>query len=107
MSPPLTTAPAFKLSASASYRLPRLRRSLPCDPSRSLLHKNAPLLRNYSHRPYRGYAARAVNMEVELTAPNGTRWSQPVGLFTNNEFVQSSNGQRLTTIDPLYARTRT
>jgi aldehyde dehydrogenase (NAD+) len=39
-------------------------------------------------------------MEVELTAPNGKKWSQPIGLFINNEFVQSSNGQKLTTVNP-------
>jgi aldehyde dehydrogenase (NAD(P)+) len=39
-------------------------------------------------------------MEVKLSAPNGITWTQPVGLFINNEFVQSSNGQKLTTVNP-------
>lgn len=39
-------------------------------------------------------------MEVELTAPNGKQWTQPLGLFINNEFVKSSNGQRLASINP-------
>ncbi|KAJ9131656.1 Aldehyde dehydrogenase [Pleurostoma richardsiae] len=39
-------------------------------------------------------------MEVELTAPNGKKWSQPLGLFINNEFVKSSNGQKLASINP-------
>ena len=39
-------------------------------------------------------------MEVPLTAPNGKKWNQPVGLFINNEFVASSNGQKLTSINP-------
>lgn len=39
-------------------------------------------------------------MEIELTAPNGTKWSQPLGLFINNEFVKSTNEQKLTTINP-------
>lgn len=39
-------------------------------------------------------------MEVQLTAPNGKKWSQPIGLFINNEFVKSSNEQKLTTINP-------
>jgi hypothetical protein len=37
---------------------------------------------------------------IELTAPNGVKWSQPTGLFINNEFVASSSGQTLTSIDP-------
>lgn len=43
-------------------------------------------------------------MEVELSAPNGKKWSQPLGLFINNEFVQSSNGQKLATINAAYGR---
>ncbi|KAK3322393.1 aldehyde dehydrogenase domain-containing protein [Apodospora peruviana] len=39
-------------------------------------------------------------MEVELKAPNGKSWSQPVGLFINNEFVKSSNEQKLASINP-------
>ncbi|GKT53068.1 aldehyde dehydrogenase [Colletotrichum tofieldiae] len=37
---------------------------------------------------------------TELTAPNGRTWTQPLGLFINNEFVQSSNGQTLATTNP-------
>ncbi|KAI0019435.1 aldehyde dehydrogenase [Xylariomycetidae sp. FL0641] len=36
---------------------------------------------------------------IKLTAPNGQSWSQPTGLFINNEFVPSS-GKTITTIDP-------
>ncbi|KAM0324363.1 hypothetical protein ACHAQA_008144 [Verticillium albo-atrum] len=39
-------------------------------------------------------------MQVDLTAPNGVQWTQPQGLFINNEFVKSSNGQQTTTINP-------
>ncbi len=39
---------------------------------------------------------------MELSAPNGKTWTQPVGLFIDNEFVQSSNGQKLTTVNPTY-----
>ncbi|KAJ4414198.1 mitochondrial aldehyde dehydrogenase [Neurospora sp. IMI 360204] len=39
-------------------------------------------------------------MEVELTAPNGKKWTQPLGLFINNEFVKSTNEQRLASINP-------
>ncbi|KAL3442332.1 aldehyde dehydrogenase domain-containing protein [Aspergillus insuetus] len=36
---------------------------------------------------------------VDLVAPNGVRYSQPTGLFINNEFVPSS-GPQITSIDP-------
>ncbi|KAG6365400.1 hypothetical protein INS49_007011 [Diaporthe citri] len=39
-------------------------------------------------------------MEVELTAPNGKKWSQPLGLLINGEFVKSSNEQKITSINP-------
>ncbi|KAK4190060.1 aldehyde dehydrogenase domain-containing protein [Podospora australis] len=42
----------------------------------------------------------ASKMEVELTAPNGKKWTQPLGLFINNEFVKSSNEQKLASINP-------
>ena len=45
-------------------------------------------------------------MEAELTAPNGRKWVQPLGLFINNEFVKSSAGQTITSINPTYARSR-
>ncbi|KAJ0160603.1 putative aldehyde dehydrogenase-like protein [Colletotrichum tanaceti] len=40
------------------------------------------------------------NLAVELTAPNGQKWTQPTGLFINNEFVPSSTGQTIPSIDP-------
>lgn len=43
-------------------------------------------------------------MEVELTAPNGRKWTQPLGLFINNEFVKSSNEQKLASINPTCVR---
>ncbi|CRJ98788.1 hypothetical protein BN1708_009495, partial [Verticillium longisporum] len=45
-------------------------------------------------------AAAHCRLEVELTAPNGVTWKQPQGLFINNEFVKSSNGQQITTVNP-------
>lgn len=41
-------------------------------------------------------------LSVQLTAPNGQTWSQPIGLFINNEFVESQKGDKLVTIDPAY-----
>ncbi|RFU29425.1 hypothetical protein B7463_g6911, partial [Scytalidium lignicola] len=40
------------------------------------------------------------DLSIELTAPNGRKYTQPTGLFINNEFVKSSNGQKLTTVNP-------
>jgi len=45
-------------------------------------------------------------MEAQLTAPNGKSWAQPVGLFINNEFVKSSNDQKLASINPTYVEPR-
>jgi hypothetical protein len=41
-------------------------------------------------------------LSIELTAPNGRTWSQPTGLFINNEFVASQKGDLISTIDPAY-----
>lgn len=37
---------------------------------------------------------------VQLTAPNGTKYAQPTGLFINNEFVPAASGETLTTVNP-------
>lgn len=37
---------------------------------------------------------------VNLEAPNGVKYSQPTGLFINNEFVAASSGQTIVSIDP-------
>lgn len=39
-------------------------------------------------------------LSIDLEAPNGVKYAQPTGLFINNEFVESSNGQTITSIDP-------
>ncbi|KAL8865582.1 MAG: hypothetical protein Q9174_006814, partial [Haloplaca sp. 1 TL-2023] len=39
-------------------------------------------------------------LSVELTAPNGTKYTQPTGLFINNEFVKAKTGERITSINP-------
>lgn len=46
------------------------------------------------------YTKPIPTMEVELSAPNGKKWSQPLGLLINGEFVKSSNEQKLTSINP-------
>jgi hypothetical protein len=42
---------------------------------------------------------------VNLKAPNGVEYKQPIGLFINNEFVKSSSGEKITSINPTYAFT--
>ncbi len=40
------------------------------------------------------------DLEIELTAPNGKKYIQPIGLFIDGKFVKSSNGQKITSINP-------
>ncbi|KAK3702428.1 mitochondrial aldehyde dehydrogenase [Vermiconidia calcicola] len=40
------------------------------------------------------------DLTVELTAPNGRKYTQPTGLFINNEWVVSSKGNKITSINP-------
>jgi aldehyde dehydrogenase (NAD(P)+) len=44
----------------------------------------------------------ASNLAVQLTAPNGRQYTQPTGLFINNEWVASSDGKKITSINPTY-----
>lgn len=51
----------------------------------------------------RSFTVRSRNMSllsVELTAPNGRKYQQPTGLFVNNEWVKSSTGKTLVSINP-------
>lgn len=40
------------------------------------------------------------DLVLQLTAPNGRKYSQPIGLFINNEFVPSKSGEKFATINP-------
>ncbi|PYH47330.1 aldehyde dehydrogenase family protein [Aspergillus saccharolyticus JOP 1030-1] len=40
------------------------------------------------------------SVSVQLTAPNGRQYDQPIGLFINNEFVPSKSGDKLASINP-------
>jgi aldehyde dehydrogenase (NAD(P)+) len=42
------------------------------------------------------------SLTVQLTAPNGRIWSQPTGLFINNKWVKSSDGEKIASINPSY-----
>ncbi|KAJ9300712.1 hypothetical protein DTO271G3_1876 [Paecilomyces variotii] len=39
-------------------------------------------------------------LSVQLKAPNGREYIQPIGLFINNEFVASKSGAKITSINP-------
>jgi aldehyde dehydrogenase (NAD(P)+) len=40
------------------------------------------------------------DLKVDLTAPNGKKFTLPTGLFINNEFVKASGGDKITSINP-------
>lgn len=40
------------------------------------------------------------DLAVELTAPNGRKYSQPIGLFINSEWVKAKSGEKITSINP-------
>ena len=42
------------------------------------------------------------DLKINLTAPNGKKFTLPTGLFINNEFVKSSSGDKITSINPTY-----
>jgi hypothetical protein len=59
------------------------------------------------YKRYRVYSTQTAlkmssDLSVELTAPNGVKYSQPIGLYINGEFVKSSNGQKIETINPTW-----
>jgi len=39
---------------------------------------------------------------LDLTAPNGLKYKQPIGLFINNEFVKSTSTEKIASINPTY-----
>ncbi|KAH8651064.1 aldehyde dehydrogenase [Xylariales sp. PMI_506] len=39
-------------------------------------------------------------LSVDLTAPNGIKFTLPTGLFINNEFVKASSGEKIQSINP-------
>lgn len=45
------------------------------------------------------------DLNIDLTAPNGRKYTQPIGLFINNEFVKSKSGGKITSINPTYETT--
>lgn len=53
-------------------------------------------------RTFSGVRSRMSDLSVELTAPNGRKYTQPTGIFINNEFVKSKSGEKITSINPTF-----
>lgn len=49
---------------------------------------------------HRWYSTEMAGLSVQLKAPNGRTYTQPIGLFINNEFVASKSGAKLASINP-------
>ena len=45
-------------------------------------------------------ARKMASLSAQLTAPNGKTYTPPTGLFINNEWVASSKGNTITSINP-------
>lgn len=48
----------------------------------------------------------ASNLFQELTAPNGHTYSQPLGLFINNQWRAAKSGELITVVNPTYGNFR-
>jgi aldehyde dehydrogenase (NAD+) len=64
----------------------------------------APILALYSipRRPFHTSPFVMSDISVQLTAPNGRSYTQPIGLFINNEFVAAKSGEKFATVNPAY-----
>lgn len=59
-----------------------------------------PLSSSLPRRLFYSSPAIMSDVTVQLTAPNGRKYAQPIGLFINNEFVPSKSGEKFATINP-------
>lgn len=48
------------------------------------------------------YQVMSLPMNARLVAPNGVEYTQPLGLFINNEFVPAQSQDRITAVNPQY-----
>ncbi|TVY46478.1 Aldehyde dehydrogenase, partial [Lachnellula occidentalis] len=64
------------------------------------LPTSTPRLGNPTFRSFSSTTTKMSDLSVELTAPNGKKYSQPTGLFINNEWVKGSSGEKITSINP-------
>lgn len=64
---------------------------------------------SYASTAYRPISTRLfhssrimADLQLSLTAPNGRQYTQPIGLFINNQFVAAKSGDKFATISPAY-----
>lgn len=69
---------------------------------------------SYSSTAYRPISTRLfhssrimADLQLSLTAPNGRQYSQPIGLFIDNQFVAAKSGDKFATISPAYVNSIT
>lgn len=83
-----TPPPWEMLGCSSTIRLRCLSLSFPFTPCLT-----PALSRRFHH-------STMSNQSVQLTAPNGRSYVQPIGLFINNEFVAAKSGEKFASINP-------
>ncbi len=42
------------------------------------------------------------DLSIDLTAPNGKKFTLPTGIFIDNEFVKAKSGDKITSINPTF-----
>lgn len=52
-------------------------------------------------RPIWTYYRTMSGLTVDLTAPNGVKYTQPTGLFIGGEWVAAKSGEKITSISPI------
>jgi hypothetical protein len=87
-----------ELKCASKSSLSPLSSSSPFRPSPSCTHQAIRSDISYS-RPFSS-TRKMSDLSIELTAPNGRKYTQPTGLFINNEWVKSSDGKKITSINP-------
>lgn len=68
------------------------------------LYQLAPRQKQTDHRFFSSnpVSCNMSGLSAELTAPNGRKYTQPLGLFINNEFVAAKSGQTIVSVNPTY-----
>ena len=55
-----------------------------------------------NQRAFSSAALSMSDLSIDLKAPNGRKITLPTGIFINNEFIKSSSGEKITSINPTY-----
>ena len=74
------------------------RRALPL--LRLLSPPSATRLSPLQQRCFTAILSTMSDLTIDLTAPNGKKFTLPTGIFVNNEFVKSKSGKKITSINP-------